>query len=65
MAVQSGFQQFDVFIERAKKGFYPASNLYGASHGRFGGPGCKLLPTDAVETSALTGGHLKAYLKGA
>ena len=34
--VQRGFQQFEVFVQGAKQGFYPAGNLYSASHGRFG-----------------------------
>jgi hypothetical protein len=63
--MKGGFQQFDVFVQRAKKGLQPACNLNGASHEGFGGSGFKILPTDEGYTSALARGHLKAYLKGA
>ena len=51
--VKRGFQQFDVFIQRAKEGLYPACNLYGASHEGFGRSDFRILPTDERYTSAL------------
>jgi hypothetical protein len=45
--VQRGFQQLDVFVQRAKEGLCPACNLYDASHVGFGRPVLGVLPTDA------------------
>ena len=47
--VQRGFQQFDVFVKGAKQGFNPASNLYGASHERFGQMFANLLPSQPTD----------------
>src|SRR4029077_3271167 len=54
--LQRGFQQFDVLVQSAKKGFYRACNLYAASHGRFGRSSFRVPPTDETHTSTLERG---------